>query len=42
MLIQLASAPLPLHERWFVDSHAGDWGFFFSTLPLALVAASPS
>lgn len=39
MLITLVSTPLPLHERWFVDSHPGnDWGFFFSPLPLTLVA----
>ena len=30
---------VPLHERWFVPSSPGDdWGFFFSPLPLALVA----
>lgn len=30
------------HERWFVDpSIGGDWGFFLSPLPLALVAAVP-
>ena len=28
------------HERWFVDNTPGsDWGFFFSPLPLTLVAA---
>lgn len=30
----------PAHERWFVPSASGgDWGFFFSWLPLTLVAA---
>jgi hypothetical protein len=30
----------PAHERWFVPSApGGDWGFFFSWLPLTLVAA---
>jgi len=27
------------HERWFVDTNSGgDWGFYFSVLPLALTA----
>jgi hypothetical protein len=31
---------VPAHERWFVPSAAGgDWGFFFTWLPLTLVAA---
>ncbi|MGN6577506.1 MAG: hypothetical protein ACTHKG_17685 [Nocardioides sp.] len=31
---------VPAHERWFVPSAAGgDWGFFWSWLPLTLVAA---
>jgi len=33
------AAPAQAHERWFVDnSDGGDWGFFFSPLPLALTA----
>lgn len=33
------AVPIPTHERWFVPSLAGgDWGFFFSWLPLTLVA----
>ena len=37
----LVPALLPLHERWFVDAHPGnDWGFFFSPLPLLLVAVA--
>ena len=40
MLIRLSSVPVPLHERWFVESHPGnDWGFFLSPLPLALTTA---
>src|SRR3712207_2372731 len=37
----LASLPVvPLHERWFGPSYAGgDWGFYFSILPLVLTAA---
>lgn len=32
---------MPAHERWFVESTGGgDWGFFFSPLPLALTAAA--
>jgi uncharacterized membrane protein YphA (DoxX/SURF4 family) len=35
-----AAAPASAHERWFVDNTGGgDWGFFFSPLPLALTAA---
>ncbi|WP_392542462.1 hypothetical protein [Oryzobacter telluris] len=29
---------LPTHERWFVDSAAGDWSFFLRPLPLAVTA----
>ena len=29
---------LPAHERWFVDSAAGDWGFFLRPLPVLLTA----
>src|SRR5688500_5756844 len=33
------AAPAHAHERWFVEnSDGGDWGFFFSTLPLTLTA----
>ncbi len=35
----LAVSILPTHETWFEESSAGhDWGFFFSPLPLVLVA----
>lgn len=35
-----AAAPASAHERWFVENtDGGDWGFFFSPLPLALTAA---
>ena len=39
LLLPLVSAvPASAHERWFVeDTPGGDWGFFFSPLPLALV-----
>lgn len=29
---------LPTHERWFVDSAAGDWSFFLRPLPLVVTA----
>ncbi|WP_377641835.1 hypothetical protein [Oryzobacter terrae] len=29
---------LPAHERWFVDSAAGDWSFFLRPLPLVVTA----
>ena len=33
------AAPAHAHERWFVEnSDGGDWGFFFSALPLSLTA----
>ena len=33
----LTAVPASAHERWFVDNEpGGDWGFFFSPLPLAL------
>ena len=39
MLPHVVPPVLPLHERWFVESHPGnDWDFFFSPLPLALVS----
>jgi hypothetical protein len=35
----LTAVPASAHERWFVDNQpGGDWGFFFSPLPLALTA----
>ena len=35
----LTAVPASAHERWFVDNEpGGDWGFFFSPLPLALTA----
>ena len=34
------AAPAQAHERWFAEhADGGDWGFFFSPLPLALTAA---
>lgn len=39
VLVVMAAAPASAHERWFVEGDAGgDWGFFFSPLPLALTA----
>lgn len=36
-----AAAPAAAHERWFVENtEGGDWGFFFSPVPLALAAAA--
>lgn len=36
----LLAAPAQAHARWFAEqAHGGDWGFFFSALPLALTAA---
>jgi uncharacterized membrane protein YphA (DoxX/SURF4 family) len=33
------AAPAHAHERWFVENaDGGDWGFFFSPLPLVLTA----
>src|SRR3712207_3673975 len=33
------AAPAQAHERWFVeDADGGDWGYFFSALPLTLTA----
>ena len=35
----LLAPPASAHERWFVeDAPGGDWGFFFSPLPLTLAA----
>ena len=35
-----AAAPASAHQRWFVENtDGGDWGFFFSPLPVALTAA---
>jgi uncharacterized membrane protein YphA (DoxX/SURF4 family) len=42
LLLPVATAaPASAHERWFVENTGGggDWGFFFSPLPLALTAA---
>ena len=36
---QLLASPASAHERWFVkDAPGGDWGFFFSPLPVTLAA----
>ena len=33
------ASPASAHERWFVkDAPGGDWGFFFSPLPVTLAA----
>ena len=35
----LLASPASAHERWFVkDAPGGDWGFFFSPLPVTLAA----
>lgn len=34
----IAALALPSHERWFVESAPGDWGFFLRPLPLVLTA----
>ena len=35
----VTAVPASAHERWFVDNQpGGDWGFFFSPLPLVLTA----
>lgn len=40
MFVPAALPVVPSHERWFGPSYAGgDWGFYFSVLPLALTAA---
>jgi hypothetical protein len=37
--VTVGAGPASAHERWFADhADGGDWGFFFSPLPLALVA----
>lgn len=36
----VSAAPASAHERWFVgNTPGGDWGFFFSPLPLLLAGA---
>lgn len=40
-LLLASATPAAAHERWFVDDTAGgDWSFFFSPLPLLLVAVA--
>ncbi|GEA86687.1 hypothetical protein [Cellulomonas cellasea] len=35
------ASPASAHERWFAEpADGGDWGFFFSALPLALTAVT--
>ncbi|HET9946048.1 MAG TPA: hypothetical protein VFR56_10370 [Actinomycetes bacterium] len=39
LLAIAGAAPASAHERWFVENApGGDWGFFWSPLPLALAA----
>jgi uncharacterized membrane protein YphA (DoxX/SURF4 family) len=40
LLPVVTASPASAHERWFVDNtDGGDWGFYFSPLPVALTLA---
>lgn len=40
VLVPVGALPAGAHERWFSENtDGGDWGFFFSPLPLALALA---